>query len=287
VTEHPERPASTTRFQIQRFKSDSLSSGRDWVVTEEPLEIRLLHHVDGQLEEFSFTITMRTPGHDFELAAGLLYAEGIVNQNMDIETMAFCVDEDVEQLYNIVNVQLRPDIAIDKEKFSRNVYAASSCGVCGKASLESLTLDGCKALADGVQVSANLIGQLPDQLRQKQSLFEKTGGLHAAGLFSLDGKLHMLREDVGRHNAVDKVIGYHLINNEFTLQNKILVLSGRAGYELLQKAMRANIPIVVSVGAPSSLAVDLAREFNLTLIGFAGNHGFNVYHGGHRLMMDE
>jgi len=282
----PKRPASTTRFQIRRYKDQRLSNGRDWVVTEEPLEIRLLHHTPQGLTEFSFTVTMRTPGHDFELATGLLFAEGVVQRKDDIESMAFCVDNTIDQHYNIVNVQLKQNVQLDPARFSRNVYTTSSCGVCGKASLEALTLDGCLPIEDAIRVSASLLGQLPKRLRQQQALFEKTGGLHAAGLFDLQGKLRTVREDVGRHNAVDKVIGHHLINEPDALKQSMLALSGRAGYELLQKALRAGIPVVVAVGAPSSLAVDLARQFNLTLVGFTDEHGFNVYHGADRLVLD-
>lgn len=275
------RPGSTTRVQLQRYEQDQVTHPHDWVATEEPLEIRLLHPTSNGIETNSVSITMRTPGHDFELAAGFLFSESILNQPKDLDTMAYCIEE--EQLYNIVNAQLRPGVIFDPEKLQRHFYTTSSCGVCGKASLEALEVDGCHALPDGPQVSVEILQQLPNQLREAQSLFERTGGLHAAGIFNLDGTLNYLREDVGRHNAVDKVIGHALMKNKLPLNHSILMLSGRASFELMQKALRAQIPIVAAVGAPSSLAIEIANNFNITLLGFVSESRLNVYSGPGRI----
>jgi len=260
-----------------------LQQKSDWVATEEPLEIRILHHTPAGLNTFSLSVTLRTPGHDFELAAGFLFSEGIVQSDRDIDTMAYCLDDE-SQHYNIVNVQLGRDVAFDPAGLQRHFYTTSSCGVCGKASLEALQVTGCVPLADGFFVSANLIKQLPQALRDKQPLFERTGGLHAAGLFDAQGRLHSLREDVGRHNAVDKAIGHALTQRLVPLHERVLALSGRAGFELLQKALQAQIPVVASVGAPSSMAVELACAFNVTLLGFINETRFNVYSGPQRLL---
>lgn len=275
------RPGSTTRVQLQRYAQDQVSHPHDWVVTEEPLEIRLLHPTSNGIETTSVSITMRTPGHDFELTAGFLFSEGILQQPKDLDTMAYCIED--EQLYNIVNAQLRPGVTFDPEKLQRHFYTTSSCGVCGKASLEALEVDGCPALPDGPQVSVEILQQLPNHLREAQSLFERTGGLHAAGVFNLDGTLNYLREDVGRHNAVDKVIGHALMKSKLPLNNSILMLSGRASFELMQKSLRAQIPLVAAVGAPSSLAIEIANNFNITLLGFVSESRLNVYSGPNRI----
>lgn len=276
------RPGSATRVQVQRHTAQRLQQKSDWVVTEEPLEIRLLHHTPTGLNSFSLSVTLRTPGQDFELAAGFLFSEGIVQGARDIETMAYCLDEEAQH-YNIVNVQLGREVSFDPQGLQRHFYTTSSCGVCGKASLEALQVTGCAPLADGFSVSADLVKRLPQALRNEQDLFERTGGLHAAGLFDAQGSLQTLREDVGRHNAVDKVIGHALTQRLVPLHQRVLALSGRAGFELLQKALRAQIPVVASVGAPSSMAVELARAFNVTLLGFVSETRFNVYSGAQRL----
>ncbi len=275
------RPGSTTRVKLQRYEQTQVSHPHDWVATEEPLEIRVLHQGTSGLETNSVSITMRTPGNDFELAAGFLYSEGILQQSKDLDTMAYCIDE--EQLYNIVNVQLRPGVRFDPEKLQRHFYTTSSCGVCGKASLEALEVDGCRMLPDGVEVSIDMLSQLPEKLRETQSLFEKTGGLHGAGIFNSSGELKYLREDVGRHNAVDKVVGHALMKNKLPLNESILMLSGRVSFELMQKALRAQIPIVVAVGAPSSLAIEIANDFNMALLGFVSESRLNIYSGSKRI----
>lgn len=225
---------------------------------------------------------MRTPGHDFELAAGFLFAEGVVRQREDIEDIAY--DSDAETEENSVVVRLRDGLNIDLDGLKRNFTATSACGVCGKASLDALVHDGCRPLKSAMEIQGSVLVSLPAAMLTGQSGFETTGGVHACGLFSTDGQLLSLREDVGRHNALDKLVGQHLLAGTMErLEGAVLVLSGRASYELLQKALRARIPIVAAVGAPSSLAVEIARTFNVTLAGFLKASGFNVYAGGDRI----
>ena len=228
----------------------------------------------------TLAVTMRTPGNDFELAAGFVYSEGIVRDRDDIAQLTYCVDPqiDPEQRFNIVNVELPSWAQLpDLTRFERHFTISSSCGVCGRAQLNSLRELGAAPLADDARIAPQTLYALPEQMRSAQRIFETTGGLHAAALFDRSGTSMAVREDVGRHNAVDKLVGWALLNGRIPLQHRILVVSGRASYEILQKALIARIPIVASVSAPSSLAVALAREFNLTLIGFLRGEGANVY----------
>jgi FdhD protein len=230
---------------------------------------------------------MRTPGHDFELAVGFLLAEGLLRTRDDVLDVSYCPEPDEVQRYNVVNVTLGPSAGFDPSLLNRNFYATSSCGVCGKASLEALRLMRREELpAAGLRISASLIRGLPGALRSAQPLFDRTGGLHATGLFDEHGGLVSVREDVGRHNAMDKVVGHQLMAGALPLSDRVAVVSGRASWELMQKALGAGIATVVAVGAPSSLAVDLAREFDMTLVGFARSDGFNVYAGAHRIAGD-
>lgn len=251
-------------------------------MTEEPLEFRLV--VGG--ERRTIAVTMRTPGHDFELAAGFLFAEGIISSRDDIARITYCVDREVseEQRYNIVNVELRAEQMPELASLERNFYTTSACGLCGKASLDALERRDLCVLQSGIEVSAELLSSLPKTLRKSQGLFDLTGGLHAAALFSLTGELIVLREDVGRHNALDKLIGWAFLENEFPLPNHILLLSGRASFELMQKALAARIGLVCAVSAPSNLAIDLAKRFNMTLVGFLRDKRFNIYAGGARIL---
>jgi len=259
--------------------------GRVWVksdqlATEEPLEIRLL--ASSQAEPGlgkTLTVTMRTPGHDFELAAGFLLAEGLVNEREGIRRIAYCTDPGQPQQYNVVMVELnsQPDLA----PLKRHFHTTSACGVCGKASLENLQRHYAP-LDSSWKVSRSVIAQLPAQLRAQQTQFALTGGLHAAALFDRGGNLLALREDVGRHNALDKLLGWALLENRLPLSQHILLVSGRASYELAQKALAAGVPVLCAISAPSSLAVALAQAFNLTLIGFL-RESFNVYSGAERL----
>jgi FdhD protein len=262
-----------------------LRKGRnDQVAVEEPLEIRMEYWADGSRLTRPVSVTMRTPGNDFELAAGFLFSEDILRVPEDVREISYCQDESPQE-YNIVSVRLRDEVSFDPSVLNRNFYTTSSCGVCGKASMEAVEARGCTPLPSGtLAVEADRIAGLPDLLLEGQSAFQKTGGLHAAGLFDAQGRLEILREDVGRHNAVDKVVGQGFLEGALPWNDRILVVSGRTSFEIIQKAVRAGIAMVVAVGAPSSLAVDLARQFHLTLVGFARAGGFNLYSGEERVL---
>ena len=278
-------PPAQTAHPIVRLHDGQWHDAGDVLAVEEPLEIRLLWEEDGQERRESIAITMRTPGDDFALAAGFLHGEGIIAGREDVLDISYCLDEiePQEQRLNIVTVRLRPELAFELDRLQRHFYTTSSCGVCGKAALEALDLQGCRPLPDGPQVRAEVIQSLPETLSRAQAVFRATGGLHAAGLFDLEGRLLDLREDVGRHNALDKLIGEQLLGGVDALDDRLLLLSGRASFELLQKALAARIPIVAAVGAPSSLAVELALTFNITLLGFVRPRGFNLYTGPQRV----
>lgn len=278
------RVGSKVRTQITTVTGGVARRRRDVLAAEEPLEIRLL---DRSGARRTVAVTMRTPGNDFELAAGFLFAEGVLDSRDQIHHIAYCIDPtvDADQRYNIVNVALRVDTLPELPSLERHFYTSSACGVCGKASLDALELRGYPRLPDGPTVSSQVVCTLPDQLRDEQSLFESTGGLHAAALFDTAGRLLCLREDVGRHNAVDKVVGWALTQEKLPLHSAVLLVSGRASYEILQKSTVAGIPIVCAVSAPSHLAVEMARRFNVTLIGFLRGERFNIYHGVERIQV--
>jgi FdhD protein len=243
----------------------------DTVATEEPMEIRA--GGPGQVAR-PVAVTMRTPGADYELAAGFLFTEGLIAPG-DVTRVAYCDDlEDAEQRYNVVTVTLRRPF--DHDRLQRNFYATSSCGICGKAALDDVEVR-CAPVAEGPVVEAELIVTLPDRLRERQRVFDRTGGLHAAGLFTASGEMIALREDVGRHNAVDKVVGEQLLAGRIPLADSVLQVSGRASFEIVQKAAVAGIPIVSAVSAPSSLAVEAAERFGMTLVGFVRDGRCNVY----------
>jgi FdhD protein len=289
----PTRPDSTTPAALWVVEPSGTVHRSDAVVTEEPLEIRLraaaLATGDGALPVFrrraqasadrTVAITMRTPGADLELAAGFLYGEGIARAPEDIADIRFCDDPDLDAVkrHNIVVVQLRDGVMPDLQGLERHFYTTSACGVCGKASLDSLRIQGPPAIAEGPSVEAAVLYSLPDKLRAHQSLFASTGGLHAAALFDVTGKLVEVREDVGRHNAVDKLVGWAYREGRLPLRERVVLVSGRSSFEILQKCLMAGVPIVCAVSAPSSLAVDLAKEFGITLVGFLRDHRFNIY----------
>ena len=277
----PPRPGRSVERSIQRYDGAAAHGASDAIVVEEPLEIRLV--AGGKTQ--TLAVTMRTPGNDFELAAGFLYGEGIVRATDDVVEIGYCVDPaiDAEQRYNIVNVSLRSNELPDMARFERHFTMNSSCGICGRASLEALRDAGVMPLDDDARVSIETMYGLPDKMRAAQRLFDTTGGLHAAALFTTGGELLAAREDVGRHNAVDKICGWALTNRRLPLAGRVLFVSGRASYEILQKAAVARIPIVCSVSAPSSLAIDLATEFNVTLVGFVRGTKANVYCAGERV----
>ena len=271
-----DRRALTT-VQIHRYSGRLLRAESDRVAREEPLEIRLGFELLGEPAQRSISVTMRTPGDDEALAVGFLFAEGLIDGADDIASVERCPDEAGSD-ENILRLQLAPGRTVDLGGLQRNFYTTSSCGVCGKASLQALEMEDLPDLHDAkLTVPATLLASIPGRLRRRQSLFEATGGVHAAGLFDLSGQLVEICEDVGRHNAMDKLVGRRLIAGASTSSDHLLGLSGRASFELLQKALRAQIPLVVAVGAPSSLAVDLAHRFGVTLVGFAREDRFNVY----------
>jgi FdhD protein len=232
------------------------------------------------LEQRRVAVTMRTPGHDFELAAGFLFTEGIVAAQTDVRSVRYCDVPREEQQYNVVTVDLRRPY--DPELLQRNFYTTSSCGICGKASLDSISVR-CAPVAAGPEVAESVVVALPDRLREAQRVFDRTGGLHAAGLFDTAGTLLELREDVGRHNAVDKLVGRALLAGELPLSERVLMVSGRLSFEIVQKAAVAGIPIVCAVSAPSSLAVDTGRRFGMTLVGFLRGSRFNIYTNAERI----
>jgi len=268
---------------VRRLRDGAWADDDDLLAAEEPLEIRLIWKDGRKVVTRSIAVTMRTPGNDFELAAGFLHGEGILKAREDIADISYCMDEDEEQVFNIVTVTLRPGLVFDASRLERNFYTTSSCGVCGKAALESLEVQGCDAVPPGFEVASSVVRSLPQTLREAQAVFEQTGGLHAAGLFDRGGSLISLHEDVGRHNAVDKLIGQRFLEAELPASETVLMLSGRASFELLQKALVARIPVVAAVGAPSSLAVELAESFNITLCGFVKAESLNVYSAPQRV----
>ncbi len=277
IAHDPVRPRPDVTSPVLQFRAGRYTPVDDVLAAEEPLEIRLAWEGDGAPELKSIAVTMRTPGDDFALAAGFLYGEGIVRDNRDIVDIAFCVDEAEEQQFNIVTVTLRPGLSFDVSRLDRNFFTSSSCGVCGKATLEALDVIGCEMLPAGFSLPAAALMQLPGAIREAQAIFSRTGGLHAAAFFDAEGAILDVREDVGRHNAFDKLVGAALLSGSLDAAARGVVLSGRASFELLQKALMARVPLVVAIGAPSSLAVSLAEEFGITLVGFTRADSFNVY----------
>ena len=262
---------------VQKIEGESSTPFQDLLAIEEPLEIRV--------GDKTISITMRTPGHDFELAAGFLFTEGILQSSHQIHCIRrSAANGNPRPAGNSVTVELNPGVEVDFERLERHFYTTSSCGVCGKASIEGLQMQGCPVLPkNSPLVDSAVIHRLPEVLRREQAVFDRTGGLHAAALFDVQGNLALLREDVGRHNAVDKVIGAEMLGNRTPLVDKLLLVSGRASFELAQKALMAGIPILAAVGAPSSLAVETAQRFNMTLLGFVRDSRFNIYSGASRI----
>lgn len=267
---------------VTKVSNSGVEQKPDLLAIEEPLEIRIGFGVMDRQQK-SLSVTMRTPGHDFELAVGFLFTEGIIQHIDQVESVKYC--EDVgkqEEKGNVVRVELKPEVSIDFEKLQRHFYTSSSCGVCGKSSIESVKV-ACQQLGNGFFIFASLIHELPNKLRNSQTVFEYTGGLHAVGLFNQAGELILLREDVGRHNALDKAIGAMVLKKQVPLSDYVLLVSGRASFELVQKAAIAGIPVLVAVGAPSSLAVQLANDVGMTLLGFVRDNRFNIYAGENRV----
>ncbi|SHI38515.1 FdhD protein [Hymenobacter daecheongensis DSM 21074] len=279
-------PTSYEYAAVQKVAGAEMREAADVLAVEEPLEIRLGYGPAGQREQRPLSVTMRTPGHDFELTAGFLLTEGLIRSRADLTGILYCPDvQKEEERENVVRAELAAGLPLDLPRLERNFYTSSSCGVCGKTSIDAVHAAACPVLpTDGPHVPAALIHELPERQRAAQALFEQTGGLHAAALFSPTGELLLLREDVGRHNALDKVIGAALLAGELPLHRHILLVSGRASFELVQKAAVAGIPIMAAVGAPSSLAVQAATNFGMTLLGFVRQQRYNIYCGGWRIL---
>ena len=259
---------------IQEWQDGVVRQSMDSLVAEEPLEIR----VNGA----PLSVTMRTPGNDLELAAGFLLTEGIIQNGGQIASLDY-VPQEKQPKQNVVGVQLTAGAEFDSENLRRNFFAASSCGICGKASIEAVRVRGIRAPNPDFRIKPEVLCEIPERLREGQSIFSRTGGLHGAALFDAEGKLIEVREDVGRHNAVDKLIGWAVLNQHADLGSWLMLVSGRGGFEIVQKCLVAGLPLLASVSAPSSLAVKLAREFQMTLVGFLRGKRFVVYAGEERL----
>jgi len=266
------------RRRIWVVESDQIRRTQDLLASEEPLELLLR----AGAEQRTVAITMRTPGDDYELAAGFLYNEGVIHTKNDLVQMTYCVDG-AQQEYNALRIQLQSSSFPALPQLERHFFTTSACGVCGAMMLDDLTARQLSPIPPGPQLPHTFFVGLPDQLRHSQAVFDSTGGLHAAALFDTQGRLLALREDVGRHNALDKLIGWGLLNQQLPFHDKVLMVSGRASYELLQKCYVAGAPIFCAVSAPSSLAVEVAERFGITLIGFLRGNRFNIYTGIERI----
>lgn len=260
---------------VHEWNDGAVRAQQDYLAGEEPLEIRVGEH--------PLTVTMRTPGDDLDLVAGFLFTEGLIQWREQIISIDHAVECKPTERGNIVQVKVSPDVALDLGKTRRNFFAASSCGICGKASIDAVRARGVKPPNRDFHVSADVICAMPEKLRSKQQIFGRTGGLHAAGLFNAKGELIAEREDIGRHNAVDKIAGWALRQDRLPLSECVLMVSGRGGFEIVQKAAMAGVPVVASVSACSSLAVQFARELGMTLIGFLRGKRFILYSGSERL----
>lgn len=274
-------PQGITYIERLNSKTGKLSS--DAVSVEEPLELRLVYHLDGKQVEQSISITMRSPGADDELALGFLLTEGIIENFDAIKTISHCGPTSSTGVQNIVKVELQADISVNVGSLLRNFYTTSSCGVCGKSSLEALRTESRYSIDNESYFLASTLYDAPTKLRQNQPQFSHTGGNHAVGLMNSHGELLAVREDVGRHNALDKIIGYASKHKLLPLSSSAIILSGRASFELLQKSVMAGCPLVAAVGAPSSLAIECAKEYDVTLLGFLHADHFNIYHHPERI----
>jgi FdhD protein len=277
---------SSLAIDIRKVSGEKQQDVQDKVAVEEPLEIQLCSAAAVGAAAKSISITMRTPGDDSELALGFLYTEGIIHSQEQLSNVhSVGPPDDSSGLQNTIRVELKAEVPIEFDRLQRHFYTTSSCGVCGKASLDALKVSGAKSLKNAsVRFRHQMIVTIPNKLREKQLLFSATGGLHAAAAFDSSGEIIVLREDVGRHNAVDKVVGWLLHEKRLPASDLGLMVSGRASFELMQKALVAGIPLLAAVGAPSSLAVRTAREFDMTLIGFLRGAQFNIYSGGERIL---
>jgi FdhD protein len=270
-------PRSIDLTLVQEWQDGRVRRFQDDLVGEEPLEIRVGKH--------ALSVTMRTPGHDLELAAGFLYTEGLIHRREEIASIDYAEGGKATERGNVVQIELASAASLDLERTRRNFFAVSSCGICGKASIESVRVRDIQRPNPQLRLDPQVLCRLPETLRGAQAIFGRTGGLHAAGLFDTRGELVAQREDVGRHNAVDKVVGWALLEGRLPLSEYVLLVSGRGGFEIIQKAIVGGVPVVASVSAPSGLAVRLAREMGLTLVGFLRGKRFIVYAGEERLSL--
>jgi len=275
---------STHTQQVLKFKNGEYLKQEDILAIEEPLEIQLEYGAADHRQKKSISITMRTPGQDQDLAVGFLFTEGIIQNQTQIQSIEKVKSWNPQSQNNIILIRLSPNVTIDLQKLERHFYTSSSCGVCGKSSIDAVHQSGAIAIkGKGLVFDADLLHHLPERVKEKQQVFDQTGGIHAAGLFTKEGQLLMIKEDVGRHNALDKLIGSALLENLTVLDQYLVFLSGRVSFELIQKSLMAGIPIVAAVGAPSTLAIELAQQSNMTVIGFLRNGGFNIYCGMDRI----
>ena len=275
-----------SNYKTIQYKKNSSNNIDDLVSVEEPLEMIVRYKENNKWVDDSISITMRTPGNDEDLTIGLLFNEGIIEKFSEVGKIKFLGDKvDKYKLQNKIRLTLKNKDNLDIKRLKRNFLTNSSCGVCGKTSIDSLEIV-CKTKVDkeNPKINSSQISKIPDILRKNQSEFLKTGGVHASALFNKDGKLIVIREDVGRHNALDKVIGYSFKNSIFDVANQFIVCSGRLSFELVQKTIMANIGLLMGVGAPTSLAIDLAKRFDITLIGFVKSDNFNIYCGESRIL---
>ena len=278
------KAAQVKGIGLVRFTSGDLTREPDLLAIEEPLEIRLGYGKMGDRKEEVFSVTMRSPGSDEELALGLLFSEGVITSIKDILSIKHCTDKTTAELSpNIIRAEIKPNIKVDLGS-GRKQFMNSSCGICGKGSIEELSCISPFEIAENIPlIKADTLTSLIDKQREYQGVFEHTGGLHAVSLFDGNGQIILSREDVGRHNALDKVVGARLLSQALPMLDSILLLSGRAGYEMVQKAVMAGCPVVASIGAPTSLAVETAQNFGVTLIGFLKEQRFNIYTGERRI----
>ena len=273
---------SSTSTTIERIRDGRVATVQDIVAVEEPMEVRIVSEGEAGQRTDRVAVTMRTPGHDFELAVGFLLSEGLIARHEDVVDVSYCPEPNDVQQYNVVQVTLAPSTSFDQSMLDRNFYATSSCGVCGKTTLDQLELV-CPPVGPGPRVSASVLSELPGRLRSAQKVFDATGGLHAAGEFDAAGAPLAVREDVGRHNAVDKLVGRALLDARLPCEGSILMVSGRLSFEIVQKAAMAGFAVVCAVSAPSSLAVATAARLGQTLVGFLRDDRFVVYTGAERI----
>ncbi|MGH9698286.1 MAG: formate dehydrogenase accessory sulfurtransferase FdhD [Candidatus Acidiferrales bacterium] len=272
----PQKIRSVDMTQVAEWNDGRVRDQPDYLAAEEPLEIRI--------GDNSLSVTMRTPGHDLELACGFLLTESFIERREEIVSISQETQPGEANPGNVVRVELAPDVAPDFQEMRRHFFASSSCGICGKASIDAVRSSALSFPNPDFRIAAETLLTLPAALRREQDVFERTGGLHAAALFTAAGKLQILREDIGRHNAVDKVIGWALRKGLLPLRDSLLLVSGRGGFEIVQKVIRAGVPALASVSAPSGLAVQLAREMRLTLVGFLRERRFVMYSGRERIL---